>query len=59
MRRNEEFLIVELRSALKPLLESAHVLWHLAGGLATDDKGNQQLSDPVTGEVECDRQPRP
>jgi len=48
----------DLSSGFKALFEPLHVLRHLAGGLATDDEGDEQLSDPVTGEVHLDHHPR-
>ena len=44
----------DLSAGFKSLLEPLHVLRHLAGRLATDDEGDEQLSDPVTGEVDLD-----
>ena len=48
-----------LLSDLDPLLEPPQILWHLAGRLAAHDERHQQLSDPVAGEVQLDRQPGP
>jgi hypothetical protein len=48
----------DLSAGFKSLLEPLHVLRHLVGGLTTDDEGDEQLSDPVTGEVHLDHHPR-
>jgi hypothetical protein len=46
------------RSRLELLLESLHVLWHLARSLSPHDEWNQELPDPMAGEVQLDRHPR-
>jgi DNA-binding MarR family transcriptional regulator len=48
---------IDLFPGLETSLESPHVVRHLAGGLATDDERNEQLSDSVAGEVQVDRHP--
>src|ERR1700761_9549732 len=48
-----------LLARLEPLPEPLHVLRHLASGLATDDEGDEEPADPVPGEAQLDRHPRP